>query len=98
MKKMISLLFLVLSSCSIYSGTREVSDSSKSGVRGIAAEEVALTAEQVSVKDQLLIALNDDAASKRVLNTIDAALPQVQKLAEEGKLKPVIMDVAQQAL
>lgn len=98
MKKMISLLFLVLSSCSIYSGTRDVSNSSQSGERGIAAEEVALTAEQVSVKDQLLIALNDDAASKRVLNTIDAALPQVQKLAEEGKLKPVIMDVAQQAL
>ncbi|MBK7889440.1 MAG: phosphatidylserine/phosphatidylglycerophosphate/cardiolipin synthase family protein [Bdellovibrionales bacterium] len=98
MKKMISLLFLVLSSCSIYSGSRDVSSESKSGVRGIAAEEAALTAEQISVKDQLLIALNDDAASKRVVNTIDALLPQVQKLAEEGKLKPVILDVAQKAL
>lgn len=98
MKKMISLLFLVLSSCSIYSGSLDVSSESKSGVRGIAAEELTLTAEQISVKDQLLIALNDDATSKRVVDTIDGLLPQVQKLAEEGKLKPVILDVAQKAL
>lgn len=53
---------------------------------------------QTKVKDALIGVLNDDRRWPQIIRTLDALMPEVAKLSEENKLKPVLMFIAGKAL